>query len=122
MANFFESIFELFFKYRPVTWSRAEFAFGAPYSTLFIVVLATVAAAIAFLTYRRVGARSGATDRLVLSGLRVGAVVLLMLCLMRPMLVLSTALPQRNFTGPGPNRLAKATCVLMRWFSFCPSY
>ena len=99
MANFFESVFEFLFKYRPVTWSRADFAFGAPYPMMLIVVLGLVAAGFALLTYRNVGARSTTKDRMILTGLRVGIVVILMVCLMRPMLVLSTALPQRNFIG-----------------------
>ena len=99
MANFFESIFEFLFKYRPVTWSRADFAWGAPYPTWLILVLAAAAVGFALITYRRVGARSDLRDRTVLTGLRVAAVLLLMVCLMRPMLVLSTALPQRNYVG-----------------------
>ncbi len=99
MANFFEAVFEFLFKYRPVTWDRADFTFGAPYPTLLIVVLAVAAAGFALLTYQRVGARSSTKDRAVLTALRVGIVLILMVCLMRPMLVLSTALPQRNFIG-----------------------
>src|SRR5262245_58941603 len=99
MANFFESIFEFLFKYRPVTWTRADFTFGAPYPFLLIFVLAAIAVGFAVLTYQRVGARSTGRDRMVLTGLRVGIVVILMVCLMRPMLVLSTALPQRTFIG-----------------------
>src|SRR5690349_5950577 len=99
MANFFESVFEFLFKNRPVTWTRADFTFGSPYPTVMIVVLALIAAGLAFLTYQRVGARSTMKDRTILTALRLGIVLILMVCLMRPMLVLSTALPQRNFIG-----------------------
>jgi uncharacterized membrane protein len=99
MSNFFGSIFEFLFKYTPVTFSRGEFAFGAPHALALIVVLSLAAAGLAVVTYRRVGARSAARDRSVLTAIRVGAILLLMFCLMRPMLVLSMALPQRNFVG-----------------------
>ena len=38
-------------------------------------------------------------DRWVLSGLRVASLVVLVLCLFRPMLLLSDAIPQRNFVA-----------------------
>jgi len=95
----FESLFEFLFKYRPTVYEKGDLAFG--HSSVVMLAALVVAAAIvaAAITYRRVRARSTGRDRAVLLGLRVATFAVLLLCLFRPMLVLSAALPQRNFVG-----------------------
>ncbi|HSF16854.1 MAG TPA: glutamine amidotransferase [Vicinamibacteria bacterium] len=99
MSSWFENLFELLFKYRPLIYQRGDFAFGA--SALFFLLGAVVVAVAVpiLLRYRDVGGRSSRTDRIVLSSLRTAALLLVLFCLARPSLVLSTVVPQRSFVG-----------------------
>ncbi|MEA3247984.1 MAG: hypothetical protein U9Q74_17690, partial [Gemmatimonadota bacterium] len=63
------------------------------------VLLAVAIAVPALLTYFRVRGKSTARDRAVLTALRVVALLVLVACLFRPMLLLSEAVPRRNFVG-----------------------
>jgi hypothetical protein len=99
MTHWFEGIFQFLFKYRPTEFAKAEFAFGAPFG---VVVLLLAAAAIglpAILSYSTVRGKSSRRDRWVLGSLRVVALALVVACLFRPMLLLSEAVPQRNYVG-----------------------
>ena len=95
----FESLFEFLFKYRPITYEKGDLAFGAPSVAIVAALLVAGAIVAAMITYRRVRAKSTPRDRAILLGLRVATLAVLLLCLFRPMLVLSAALPQRNFVG-----------------------
>src|SRR5512145_34558 len=95
----FDSVFEFLFKYRPNIYEAGELTFGAPASIAFAILLVLGSAVAAGLTYQRVRAKSTGRDRAVLLGLRIATLAVLLLCLFRPMLVLSAALPQRNFIG-----------------------
>ncbi len=95
----FESLFEFLFKYRPITYEKGDLAFGAPDVAIIAALLVIGAIVAAVITYRRVRAKSTPRDRAILLGLRVATLAVLLLCLFRPMLVLSAALPQRNFVG-----------------------
>ena len=95
----FESLFEFLFKYRPITYEKGELAFGAPPAAIVAALLVIGAIIGAVMTYRRVRAKSTPRDRAILLGLRVATLAVLLLCLFRPMLLLSAALPQRNFVG-----------------------
>jgi hypothetical protein len=67
-----------------------------------VIVLGLVGLAVVVVagtTYGRVRARSTRRDRWVLGTLRVAALAVLVACLFRPMLLLSEAVPQRNFVG-----------------------
>jgi uncharacterized membrane protein len=97
--QFLESIFEFLFKYRPATFEKGELTFGAPSTVIIAVLLVAGAIVAAVITYQRVRAKSTPRDRAILVGLRVATLAVLLLCLFRPMLVLSAALPQRNFVG-----------------------
>jgi uncharacterized membrane protein len=95
-------LFEFLFKYRPVVFEEGAFAFAPSRGALVVGLLAVAAALVAAWGYRRARARDGSIatrDRLVLAGLRVGALALLAACLFRPMVVLSAAVPQRNVVG-----------------------
>lgn len=93
------AIFELLFKYRPAVFEQGEFAFGAPVSVMIVVVLAAAVAVPALATYFRVRGKSAPRDRAILSALRIAALLVLVACLFRPMLLLSEAVPRRNFIG-----------------------
>ena len=99
MAHGLRALFEFLFKYRPNVFEQGAFSFGAPAS---IVVLALIGLAIgipALASYGNVRGKSTRRDRWVLGSLRVAALLVLLICLFRPMLLLSAAVPQRNFDG-----------------------
>jgi len=95
----FGALFQLLFKYRPAVFEQGDFALGAPMSVILIVLLAAALTIPALLTYFRVRGKSTPRDRIVLTALRGAALLLLMACLFRPMLLLSEAVPRRNFIG-----------------------
>ena len=98
-ADVLEGLFQLLFKYRPAVFAKGELAFGvAGPIALALVAVAAVAAA-TILSYRSVGVHSTPKDRIVLGVLRGVALLLVLACLSRPMLLLSAPVPQRNFVG-----------------------
>jgi hypothetical protein len=99
MTHWFEGIFEFLFKYRPTEFAKASFAFGAPLSVTLLVLAVAAIGVPAVMSYAGVRGKSNRRDRWVLGTLRVCALFVLMLCLFRPMLLLSAAVPQRNYVG-----------------------
>lgn len=98
--SFLESTFEFLFKYRPVIFERGDFALGVSTGVAIALGIATAALAIAaILTYRRVRVRGSRADRIVLASLRTALLATVLFCLLRPVLLLSTAVPQRNVVG-----------------------
>jgi hypothetical protein len=99
MSSALNALFAFLFKYRPSVFQQGDLAFGAPVSVVILVLIGVAVTAVAFLTYGRVRARSTRRDRWVLTTLRIAALAVLVGCLFRPMLLLSEAVPQRNFVG-----------------------
>ena len=94
-----ESLFEFLFKYRPLVFEEGDLVFR-PTTATYLAAVAVVAAGVVTLrTYQRVRANSRPLDRAVLTGIRLSILALLLLCLFRPMLVLSQVVPQQNFVG-----------------------
>ena len=94
----FESIHQFLFKYQPLVFEQGDFVWGSSRWMAGFVLAAAGAAAYALLTYRHVRGHAP-RDRAVLVGLRVAALGVLAVCLLRPMLVLKVAVPQQNFVG-----------------------
>ena len=99
MMHWLEGIFAFLFKYRPTEFAKGSFAFGAPFSVIVLLLAAAAIGVPAVLSYAGVRGRSTRRDRWVLGTLRVAALVVLIACLFRPMLLLSAAVPQRNYVG-----------------------
>jgi hypothetical protein len=99
MANPLGALFAFFFKYRPAVFQQGDFTFGAPAPIALLLLAGAAVGAVALVSYRRVRARSSPRDRWVLRGLRAAALVVVVVCLLRPMLVLNAAVPQRNYVG-----------------------
>ena len=95
----FESLFELFFKYRPLMFEQGDFAFRASWAGGLALAAALAAAAVTWRTYSQVRGNSQPLDRTILTGVRLAAFALLAFCLLRPVLVLSSVVPQQNFLG-----------------------
>jgi uncharacterized membrane protein len=99
MADLFSAIYAFLFKYPPEVFRQGTFSFtGVPGLTLILVAVAVVAVPVVG-SYRRAAGRARDRDRVLLAGLRLGAVGLVAFCLARPALELSSAVPQRNFVG-----------------------
>src|SRR4051812_7297950 len=79
-------------------FQQGDFSWGLSRSVLLVVAVAAALAVLALLTYRGLSA-AGWRDRVALIALRVVALVVLLFCLFRPMLVLKAAVPQQNFLG-----------------------
>jgi hypothetical protein len=99
MPSWIESVFAFLFKYRPEVFEKGDLVFGAPSSVIFLLALGLLIGGPAVMTYAGVRGKSTRRDRWVLSGLRVASLVVLVICLFRPMLLLSDAIPQRNFVA-----------------------
>src|SRR5689334_12681062 len=92
-----ESAYQFLFKYQQGVFERGDFVWGSSRWMAGLVLVAAGAGAYALLTYRSV--RLGPRDRVVLTTLRIATLVLLAVCLLRPMLILKVAVPQQNFVG-----------------------
>src|SRR5215212_10231531 len=99
MPSWIESVFAFLFKYRPEVFQKGDLVFGAPASVMLLLGLGLLIGGPAVMTYAGVRGKSTRRDRWVLSGLRVASLVVLVMCLFRPMLLLSDAIPQRNFVA-----------------------
>src|ERR1035437_1860435 len=99
MPNPLGALFAFFFKYRPAVFQKGDFTFGAPAPVALLLLAGAAIAVPPLLSYLRVRGKSSARDRWILRGLRIGALVVLLVCLLRPMLLLNAAVPQRNFVG-----------------------
>jgi hypothetical protein len=99
MANWLESLFAFLFKYRPAVFEKGDFAFGSPTSVIVLLIAGALVGVPAILTYAAVRGKSTRRDRWILGALRGAAILLLVFCLFRPMLLLSAAVPQRNYVG-----------------------
>jgi uncharacterized membrane protein len=97
MTGLGASVFEFLFKYRPLVFEKGELVLAWPWP-VFVAVLALIALAVpTLLRYRRVAGKTRVSDRVVLSLIRVAALAVLAFILFRPMLLVSTVVPQRNF-------------------------
>ena len=94
-----DAIFEFLFKFRPLVFEQGDLAFAAPASLRVWLGVAGLVAASAVATYTIARGRSTVADRGIMAGLRVALLGLLVFCLMQPVLVLSTVVPQQNFVG-----------------------
>jgi len=95
----FDSLFEFLFKYRPLVFEEGDLAFRPTVATGLAGMAIVVVGVVTFRTYQRVRANSRPLDRAVLTGIRFTILALLLLCLFRPVLVLSLVVPQQNFLG-----------------------
>jgi len=96
--SFLESVFESLFKYRPVVFERGDLSFAAPWPAA-LALGALVLGALALASYARARGVNMRRDRLALAGIRAALLVLLVLCLARPVVTVSEAVPQRNVLG-----------------------
>src|SRR5687768_17958668 len=90
-----DAFVETLFKYRPVVYERGDFVLAAPWPMLIIVAVAAIGFVLAWAN-RRARGKSTPRDRVVLTAARVAIVALAGFALLRPTLLVSTAVPQKN--------------------------
>ena len=95
----FEALFELLFKYRPLVFRQGDFVLASPWPFILIGLVFVVGIAVTLTTYTRARGKSTPIDRSILSALRLMALATVVFCLFRPVLVLSSIVPQQNFLG-----------------------
>ncbi len=95
MPSFLESFLTFLFKYSPRVFERGELVLAPVVPPVLLAVGAIGAAALVVTMYARVHSVRPA-DRMVLGGLRLATLFLLIACLLRPALVVVSAVPQRN--------------------------
>ncbi len=99
MSPAVESLFSLLFKYKPFVFEKGRLLLSPSWPAVLIAVLLVAIAVPAIRRYALVGGKASPRDRKILAGIRIAVVALLVLCLMRPSLVVATAVPQQNFIG-----------------------
>ncbi|MCC6928466.1 MAG: hypothetical protein IT359_05680 [Gemmatimonadaceae bacterium] len=91
-----DRLVELLFKYRPFAFAKGTLAFASAVPAWVIALAGALAAVLAVTTYLRHPGELTARTRGALAALRVVAIAGLTLALMRPVLVLSSSITQRN--------------------------
>ena len=92
-------LFSFFFKYRPLLFVEGDMVFRASWSVLFLSLLAVGGAVVALASYARPKGKAETPDRVVMALLRLGVFAVLVFALLRPTLVNTSTVPQRNFVG-----------------------
>jgi uncharacterized membrane protein len=98
MSASFERLFEILFKYRPFVFQKGRLSLASG-SVATVAVVAVLVVAVALLSYWRIRGRMPRAERVLLMGLRAGALLLVALCLLRPTLVVSGVAPQQSFVA-----------------------
>jgi len=88
-------VFEWLFKYPPVVFERGEFSLAALSSTSTWVALGAVAIGGAYMIARRRRQTLSRRVNIVLLGLRLGALALLVFCLLQPVVIVPSVIPHR---------------------------
>jgi len=94
-----ESIFSFLFKYRPLLFQEGGVVFRSPWPLPLTLLVAAAGVAFVLTSYARPRGKAGPWDRVALGALRLGAMGVLLLALLRPTLLLTSTVPQRNFVG-----------------------
>jgi len=94
-----ERVFTFLFKYRPLLFQEGDLVLSAPWPVLTALAVGGVVAAAGVVTYARASGKASRAERGVMAGLRLGAMGVLLLCLLQPALLLTSVVPQRNFVG-----------------------
>lgn len=95
----FLSAFEWLLGSPPVAFERGQIELLVPWGVFWIVAAVAGALVFSLLGYRRLGRRLGKRGRVLLGAARFAAIALVLLCLLRPQLVLSLVVPQENVVG-----------------------
>ena len=93
----FETLFERLFKYRAALFGEGDLGFAASPLLLAVVLAGALLAVPVALRYRKV--RGTGLDRILLIAFRLGALGVVVFCLLQPVLVLTSVVPQESVVG-----------------------
>ncbi|HEU5218119.1 MAG TPA: hypothetical protein VFU23_05635, partial [Gemmatimonadales bacterium] len=99
MERTLDAILTFLLKYPPRLYQRGHLSLAPSFPPALIAATFALALVFLILMLRRVRTPSPVKDRMVLGMLRVAVFALLGGCLLRPVLLLSSAVPQRNVLG-----------------------
>ena len=99
MERFLEPLLAFLFKYPPRVYQRGILSLAPAIPVPILVAGALLALLLLGLALTRLRTPALTRDRLVLGTLRAAVFLLLAVCLLRPVLLLSSAVPQRNVLG-----------------------
>ena len=99
MERTFEAVAGFLFKYPPHLFGRGDVSLAPVFPPVVVATAALLALLILAVMVRRIRTSAPVRDRFVLAGLRAAVYLLLAGCLLRPVLLLSRAVPQRNVVG-----------------------
>ena len=94
-----DSLFELLFKHRPLLYERGEISLAAEWPVWTMVGIGSALALLALVTYLPGKAEADRLDRATLATLRLLALTVVVVCLLQPVLVIRSTVPQRNFVA-----------------------
>jgi len=92
-------VFEFLFKHSPYLFQQGDFVLSASGTMVAVAVVLLLLGLPGIFLYRRVTGSSTGLDRGILVTLRLLTLALLLFLLLRPALVVSTAVPEENFVG-----------------------
>ncbi len=95
----FLSAFEWLLGSPPVAFERGQVELLVPWGVFWIAAGVVGVVVFFLLGYQRLGRRLGRRGRVLLGAARAAAIALVVLCLLRPQLVLSLVVPQENVVG-----------------------
>jgi uncharacterized membrane protein len=99
VQNALDALLAFLFKYPPHLFRRGALALAPGLPAPVLIGGALFATLILVFTLRGLRTSAPGRDRLVLGAIRAAAILVLAGCLMRPVLLLSSAVPQRNVLG-----------------------
>lgn len=92
-----EQVVSFLFKYSGAVFSKSQFSFGARPSVLLIAALVVGLGSLVYFLYAVPGVRLTLRWRVALIGLRAAAVLVLLFCVMRPVIVVPSVIPQSSY-------------------------
>ncbi|HUF67985.1 MAG TPA: glutamine amidotransferase [Longimicrobiales bacterium] len=95
----FQTIFEFLFKYRPLVFTEGRLTFQSPIGIALLIPVVVLVVALAMWTYRSVAGKATDRDRVVLATLRACALAIIAFALLRPVLLVSSVVPQQNYVA-----------------------
>jgi uncharacterized membrane protein len=94
-----EQLVSFLFKYRETMFAKSQFTFGARPSVWAILVLLAVLAALLYYLYAGTALKLPANWRVALITLRLALLVVILFCLMRPVIVVPSVVPQSSYVA-----------------------
>ena len=94
MLAVFDAVLEFLLKYPPRVFERGTLVWQG--GGLRLLLPAAIVLGVVALTYATARGRTTLRDRIVLGAVRLAVLALLVACLLRPALLVSSAVPQRN--------------------------